>query len=240
MRTTYKPRTAGVAAGVRTRIERGGERLWRVADFPELSPLAVSQTLRRLEPAGVVSRVRNGLYYRGRQTVVGPSRPSAGAIAARVLRSPLHPAGLTAANLLGLTTQNPARPEYVTVRRDRPSVIRGAIVHVRRPQSRLRLSMEENAFLEILRERGRSSDLQPRDTVRRLTAFIAAPATFKHLVEAALEEPPRVRAMLGALGQEARADPKLVARLRRTLNPISKFDFGALRAVKFASSWQAR
>ena len=46
--------------------------------------------------------------------------------------------------------------------------------------------------------------------------------------------------MLGALGEQLGANPVLLRRLRRSLNPVSTFDFGALKAVPAAREWQAR
>jgi hypothetical protein len=65
-------------------------------------------------------------------------------------------------------------------------------------------------------------------------------ARFKRLAKAALSEPPRVRAMLGALGEQAGAPAAALQDLRKSLNPISKFDFGLLSGLPNASEWQAR
>ncbi len=225
---------------MRARIERGGERYWRHTDFGDLAPAAVVQALHRLEAANVVRRVRKGLYYRGRETAFGPSIPSPTDLAALGLHGPLQPAGLTAANALGFTTQNPARPEYATNWPNPPTGIAGAVIHTRRPPSRSRLTAQEGAILEFLRERGRTSDLEPRDTIRRLLQLLREGNTFARVAAAAAEEPPRVRAMLGALGEQIRANPVRLARLRQSLNPLSRFDFGLLRSLKYAHDWQAK
>ena len=235
-----RKRTTGAAATVRARIEKSGERFWRHVDFPDLPATAVTQALHRLERAGVVTHVRKGLYYRGRDTAFGPSIPARSDIAARYVRAALQPAGLTASNALGLTTQNPARPEYATTSGRAPTAITGAVVHTRRPPSRARLSALEVAVLEVLRDRGRTSDLSPTETIRRLRKVLGEKDRFDRVAAAAGEEPPRVRAMLGALGQEMRANPNAVARLRRSLNPLSRFDFGQLRELRHAREWQAR
>ena len=52
-----------VSATVRQRIERGGERLWRLEDFTNLPFTAVSQALSRLTRAGVLERLSKGVYY---------------------------------------------------------------------------------------------------------------------------------------------------------------------------------
>jgi hypothetical protein len=225
---------------MRARVEEGGERYWRHTDFPDLPPAAVVQALHRLERANVVSRVRKGLYYRGRETAFGPSIPSAADLAALGLHGSLQPAGLTAANALGFTTQNPARPEYATSRPNPPTGIAGAVIHTRRPLSRSRLTAQEGAILEFLRERGRTSDLGSTNTIRRLLKLLREGNTFARVAAAASDEPPRVRAMLGALGEEMGANPVPIARLRQSLNPLSRFDFGLLRSLRHARDWQAK
>src|SRR5680860_1563370 len=166
------------AARIRRRIERGGERFWRVSDFNDLPPRTVARTLARLADAGVVERARHGLYYRSRPTVVGPSIPSATAMASHMIDTPLHAAGLSAANVLGLTTQNPARQELATPAANPPSVLSNAIVHTRRPASRAGLSAEEGALIEMLRTRGRFSDVGPGGTIKRLLRILGRGDTF--------------------------------------------------------------
>ena len=57
---------------------------------------------------------------------------------------------------------------------------------------------------------------------------------------AAVAEPPRVRAMLGALGQELAMPDPLLNRLRKSLNPLTRFEFGQLRSLEHAREWQAK
>ncbi len=228
------------AAKMRRRIERSGERFWQVTDFNDLPPRTVARTLARLADAGVVARARHGLYYRSRPTVLGPSMPSATAVTGRAVKTPLHAAGLSAANVLGLTTQNPARAELATPAANPPGAMPNARVHTRRPPSRVRLNDQEGALLELLRSRGRYSDLRADETIRRLLRVLAEGDTFERVARAAIDEPPRVRAMLGALGEELSVNPRTLKRLRGSLNPLSTFDFGLLRDLPAADRWQAR
>lgn len=218
----------------------GGERHWQLSDFSDLGATATAHALSRLAASGELQRVRKGLYYRPKQTAIGPSLPSASAALAQTFHAPLHPAGLNAANALGLSTQNPGRGEFATPAAAGPGALRDAVVHTRRPHTRHGLSDDHGALLELLRERARSSDLSPQATVARLLAHVRRPADFRRLAAAALAEPPRVRAMLGALGQQAGAPPAALRELRESLNPISRFDFGALSVLDHAREWQAK
>lgn len=232
------PRSA--ASAVRARVTRGGSRYWKHADFRDLPASAVATTLSRLAREGVLQRVGKGVYYRPTPTSLGLSMPAASGVAAETLRAPLHPAGLSAANVLGLTTQNPRRPEYATPAPQPPTALQDAVVHTGRPPQRASLSAEEGAILETLRERARSSDLSPEKTARRLLRLLADEQRFLRLVDVAMTEPPRVRAMLGALGEELEMPPRALDRLRKGLNPLSRFDFGRLDSLRHAREWQAK
>jgi len=235
-RTTSRRSAASV---VRDRIEQGGARYWKYSDFADLPPSAVATTLSRLAREDKLKRVGKGVYYRAAPTTFGMSIPAASATTAQLLGTPVHPAGLSAANVLGLSTQNPRRPEYATPAPFPPLALRDARVHTGRPVQRASLSPEDGAILEILRERARSSDLSPEQTVVRLKRLLGEPGRFARIAEAATTEPPRVRAMLGALGQEAGVPAELLDPLHQSLNPLSRFDFGQLRALRHAREWQA-
>ena len=90
-----------IVAVVRRRVERGGERLWRMEDFRDLPSAATAQAVSRLTRQGLLERLSKGVYYRTRRTAFGESRPnpiSLEKLASR--RSTVFPSGLAAANLL--------------------------------------------------------------------------------------------------------------------------------------------
>ena len=49
-----------------------------------------------------------------------------------------------------------------------------------------------------------------------------------------------MRAMIGAIGEQIGKKPAALARLRASLNPLSRFDFGLLAGLAHALNWQAR
>ncbi len=46
--------------------------------------------------------------------------------------------------------------------------------------------------------------------------------------------------MFGALGEKLGKDQKSLARLRASVNPFSRFDFGALAGLRHAREWQSK
>ncbi len=233
-------RSSSTAHSIRQRIEAGGENYWKPADFPDAPATAVTQALSRLTRSGVLQRVSKGIYYHPRATVFGKSQPSRDAVLARRLTQRLLPAGLTAANLLGFTTQNPARREYATTASAVAFSDDTMHVTTRRPEGWKQLSSEDAALLDFLRGRGHNSELSEEDTKARLLTLLRAPERFQRLAAVAPGEPARVRAILGAAGQEIEMPPGLLWALRKSLNQRSRFDFGALRGLTYSRDWQAK
>ncbi len=241
MRTSLK--STNTAAAVRKRIERAGDRLWRLEDFSDLPFTAVAQSLSRLTRQGLLQRLSKGVYYRARQTPFGTSRPNPAAIqklAAR--RKKIYPSGTSAANLLGFTTQTARRSEVATSSLSLPRKLIGreTLVHARRPEAWASLSETDAALLDFLRRRAETSELPPQETIRRLLALLSEKGRFERLLKVSDSEPPRVRAILGALGERLGKSPKALKRLKAGLNPLSRFDFGLLAELESARHWQAK
>jgi hypothetical protein len=228
---------------IRSKIEGGGERVWRFADFAGLPAAAVAQALSRLSRQGLIQRLGKGLYYRPRTTAFGPSKPNRSQIQGLPLRRKgVFPSGVSAANLLGFTTQNPGRVEVATDGPSLPRLIIGkeTVIHTRRPESWRELSQEDAAFLDFLRNRGAASELTPEETVSRLIALAGEQGRLVRLLGVADSEPPRVRAMLGAIAEQLGTAGGKLKHLRSSLNPLSRFEFGILAALVHAAAWQAK
>jgi hypothetical protein len=230
-------------AYVRQQIERGGERLWKLEDFRDLPFMAVAQALSRLTRQGRLERLSKGVYYSSRNTAFGKSRPNPAAIqklASR--RQTVFPSGIAAANLLGFTTQTAKKNEVATSALSLPRKLVGSdtMIHTRRPEAWACLSERDAALLDFLRRAGRTSELSPEETTRRTIMLLSEKGGFERLLRIAASEPPRVRAMIGAIGQQLGKDRRALRRLRNSLNPFSRFDFGLLAGLRHARDWQAR
>jgi hypothetical protein len=228
---------------VRRRIGCAGERLWRLEDFGDLPFSAVAQSLSRLTREGTIERLSKGVYYSARQTAFGKSLPSPTAIqelASR--RKTVYPAGIAAANLLGFTTQTARRSEVSTSALSLPRKLIGSetVVHTRRPEAWAKLSEVDAALLDFLRRGGKNSELPPSETIDRALALLSESGRFERLVKVADSEPPRVRAIFGAIGEQIGKPADMTQRLRASLNPFSKFDFGLLAGLPSAKHWQAK
>jgi hypothetical protein len=123
---------------------------------------AVDQALRRLSLAGRIRKVARGLYdYPQTSLLVGKRAPRAAAVAkgaARARGAKVRPSGAVAANALGLSTQVPARAEYITDGPARTIELGGRQVRLRRVSpKRLALPDGAGALVEALRYLGKDA-----------------------------------------------------------------------------------
>lgn len=235
--------TRSIAENIRIEIESGGERIWRYADFENMPFTAIAKALSRLSRAGFIHRLGKGLYYRSKKTVFGQSKPNLSQIRnLPINRKGIFPADNTAANLLGFSTQNPAKIEIATNGFSLPRLIVGkeTIIHTRRPDCWQQLSYKDAALLDFLRKHGETSEFSSEETVNKLLDHFRQPEQFERLIQVSESEPPRVRAMLGAIGQELGYSESTLSSLRKSLNPLSRFYFGKLISLKYAKQWQAK
>jgi hypothetical protein len=178
---------------VRRRIERGGERLWRLDDFGDLPSSAVAQALSRLRRQSTLERLSKGVYYRARQTSFGKSLPNPAAMKKLAAsHKQVFPSGIAAANLLGFTTQTARHSEVATSALSLPRKLIGndTVIHARRPEAWTGLSEADAALLDFLRRRGRTSELSPQETIRRTLALFSEKGRFERLLKIADSEPP--------------------------------------------------
>ncbi|WP_031498168.1 hypothetical protein [Bryobacter aggregatus] len=241
--TTSSAGSPHIAALVRQRVELGGERLWRLDDFRDLSFEAVAQALSRLTREGKLERLSKGVYYHTRPTAFGPSRPNPAAIQKLAAKhKTMFPAGIAAANLLGFTTQTGKQGEVATSSLSLPRKLVGSetIIHTRRPEAWAGLSQEDAAMLDFLRQGGRTSELAPDETILKTLTLLSEKGRLERLLSVVATEPPRARAILGAIGEQLDTSGAAVKRLRESLNPFSRFDFGVFANLPNARDWQAK
>jgi hypothetical protein len=192
------------------------ERFWRPEDF-EGSPVSVAKALSRLTHAGELRRVRRGLYWRGRPTLLGMAPPSPGRVASEIVPDTgKGPAGWSAGLALGLSTQVPRRETIAVPCRAPQSsgsvrfVSRAA--SVKRRDERLRPF--EVALFEVLRDWNHCVEVPFEVAIERVTALIDnGTLRLDRIVRAAATEPPRVRDRLRQL-LEAVGRPNEAAGIR--------------------------
>ena len=223
---------------------------FRVSDIRDAPPAAVVRAFSRLAEEGTIRRLRKGVYYLPKETLLGISVPPPSAILQKMLPWRSRPTGVTAANVLGMSTQVAGQAEFAVRASARPRGMGSVRLRIR-PRTRDEdLDVRDAALLEFLRERGRYGELSPTETCDRARAILvgdggrsdgqASPDRLTGLRDAAIGEPPRVRAIVGALMQSAGLPQQVWRPLRESLNPLSRFDFGPFRVMANAKEWQAK
>ncbi len=124
---------------------------------------AVDQVLSRLAKQGVIRRLDRGVYdFPKQHATLGPLSPSADHLAQAIgaqTGDTVFPSGAAAANLLGLSTQVPAKPVYLTNGRSRTKKIAGRTIvlkHARVPVMD-RISGKANFALQALSYLGKDN-----------------------------------------------------------------------------------
>jgi hypothetical protein len=227
---------------IRQRILAGGERFWNHQDLADYPSATIAKTFTQLVKEGILQRISKGHYYHPRPTRFGYSQPVRSELPYQLTQTRVYPAGVNAANLLEFTTQNAIDGTFATTANSLPTAWLGqrAKLLTRRPSTWENLSATEAALLDFLRSRGEWSDLSPSETNLQLLNHFRVPGRFERLVAIAHAEPPRVRAILGAIGQELKYAEDLLQQLRTGLNPYSRFEFGKLSTLWYAQEWQAK
>jgi hypothetical protein len=189
----------------RHRIMRSRDRFWKVADMS--TPVSTTQHLfADLVEQGELRRIRRGLYWRGTKTPLGMAPPSPGALVLQIAEERgTGPAGLSAANILRLSTQIPRYAEYAVVGR-RPTDGYG-LRFVSRSARHARvdngLSQLEVAALEVLDGWDQVIEAVPDEAMRRLAALLRSGAIrADRLAQASETEPASARARLRYLLQK--------------------------------------
>ena len=114
------------------------------------------------------------------------------------------------------------------------------LIHTRRPEVWASLSETDDALLDFLRHGAKFSELSQENTISKLLALLSEQGRLNRVLKVVDSEPPRVPAMVGALSERLGTDRRTLQRLRASLNPFSRFDFGMLGGLPNAGGWQAK
>jgi len=235
-----------VARTVLNRIKKGEEDcLWTYRDFADLPSLAVAAALSRLTNKGCIRRIRNGVYYVPRVTRFGTTTPAPPSVAAAVLKRrgiEWRPTGSAAYNRLGLTTQISPTTTFAVSRKVRLACAGSTIRLILRPAAAVRgASADEHAVLDALRDLRWIPDTTPVNVIARVCdLFRSNRISFARVARFARREPPRVRAVLGAIGSSIVADPNILEELKGSLNPMTHFSLRLSDKLATAREWNIR
>ena len=224
-------KTRSVAEQVRRRVLASRDRLWRVEDFEVLedtagSTSAVNNELRRLVAKGELTRVRRGVYWRGRRSRFGMLAAPAGDALRKSLGDDeaVGATGWHATNLLGLSTQVSPVETYAVSHRVPEGLTKVKVSSRAARQGRrdARLNGMEVTILEALEGWDRYVEADSKTALKRFGKLLNRDdVRVERLVKASRTEPPvvreRLRAVLRHAGHAAEAE-----RVRRARDPRTR------------------
>lgn len=190
------------AEAIREKIIASRDRFWRPLDL-DLKASTAYHLLGDLARRGELRHVRRGLYWRGTKTPLGMAPPRPEAVLGEVAPGKgFGPAGLTAANMLRLSTQIPRISEYAVPSRPPTGIAIVKLVsrEARTARATSKLRPLEVAILEVLERWTDVIETTPDEaqaTIERmLTSKEVSP---ERLVRASRTEPSIVRTRLRQL-----------------------------------------
>lgn len=196
------------AAAIKKRIQRKGRgSVFTPSDFLTLgSRAAVDQALSRLTKDGAIRRLTQGVYdYPKISPRIGPLWPDPDAVAKAIAAKDGHIVQVTparAANLLGLTTQVPAKPVYLTDGPSRTKHLGAMTVTLKKAAPKNLVAAGKRAGLVFQALRYVGKDNINDDVVNRLAKGLT-PSDVNDLVKNSAHAPGWMRPVAHQIAQAA-------------------------------------
>ena len=218
--------------------------LWSFDDFKDLPFPLVAKTLSRMSKSGQLRRIHKGIYYYPKKTALGESVPSTDDVLSKLFHDTKDLAsvsGTAAFHQLGLTNQVPSQVVFISPKRSRTLHIGNATIKIKHQlcDHLSTASKNELLILDALKNIKRIPDKTFDESIDGIIKFIVdSDISLKHLIRFSMHEPPRVRALVGALASDLGYKGKDLLVLKQSINSLSKFKFGAVKRLRYAKEWQ--
>lgn len=187
-----------------------------------------AKALERLQTQGIIKKISKGFFYRPEQTVFGELKPDYGEQLKQYLfkngKRIAYETGVSLYNRLGLTTQVAFRIKIAS-RSNRISINRGALKAdaVKSYAEVTEDNYELLGFLDAFKDIKRIPDSTVNHSIKILSSKMKKlnDKQIAEMVKYALLYPTRVRALVGAILENQKADEKNVRKLKESLNPLT-------------------
>jgi hypothetical protein len=213
-------------------------------DFPIVLRNTTNKILNRLANEGVIARLKRGVYSTCKNTRFGQAKATPLQVLSQEI---VHDdnkcfGGLFLFNQLGLTTQIPTTIEILNNRSSYLSNVGNTRVrYIRIRQKITRNTKEAIQFLEVIKKMVHVPDGDISKIIAWLNSELrnSEQKKIKKIVAAAIEYPPRVRAILGALLENI--DYELSKKLKYSLKSNSFYHVGTLvNHLKNSQLWDLK
>lgn len=208
--------------------------------------VAAAKAIERLIAKGVIKRVSTGVFYKPKKTVFGELKPNEEEILKPYLfekgKRIAYITGTSLYNRIGLTTQIP-KSIKISSRVKRITLANG---NVKATPVKSYVDVTDSNFhllelLDALKDFKQIPDLDKSSAIKILSKKLKElnPTETKLLVKCSLAYPPRVRGFLGALLESIKTSASLTE-LRKSLNPLSEYEYGIENSLSTAKNWNVK
>jgi len=214
-------------------------RIWSNSDFENLSVASVSKALSILCQKNIIKRIEKGYYYRPKMTVLGETVPDY--LKLTFLKLEKKQAfycisGISGFNNIGLTTQV---PNITVIACDCPMKNSKGFKFIRRKRPHSGTAIER-IILDALIDIDRISDTTTSKNILKIKRFIiSGKVDINDLGISAKQEPARVKAVIGALGQELGMNKNILNNLKNSLKSKTSI-IGIESVLKYAKFWNIK
>ncbi len=195
---------------------------------------AAAKAIERMIAQKEIKRISKGLFYKPRKSIFGDLKPNEEQLVKPYMyegdRRIAYITGLSLYNRMGLTTQV---PNTITLACNKKRInteinnlkIKSVKSYVEPDEGNIRLL----EILDAVKDFKKIPDMNTDEAINRLQDRFSTldGDNRKKLIKYALQYPPRVRALLGALLSDQQLSSDL-SRLKKSLNPLSRYHFGAI------------
>lgn len=234
-----------VAKHMRDQIDKGGDdKLWTYKDFASLSQLSVAKAYSRFVQQGLLVRARKGIYYKPKQTVLGKTSPDDVQLTSLVLgrkkKAMVFAGGTGAFYNARLTTQVPVSTTIISDTPHRKMKLGNKDIKViHRSLSHFKnASLQDISLIQSLRDIQKIPDSTASEAIVKILKMLGSDkARLGRMVQYAGFEPPRVRALVGAMAHHLKYMDDRLKKLKKSLNPLTKYKLNVGHVLPTAADW---
>lgn len=216
------------------------DKIWNYSDFKDLPFDSVTKALSLLNQKGTIKRIQKGYYYLPQKTILGIVPCDTMDLLFKKLDKKnvfYCVSGISGYNKIGLTTQisNVTTIACPIVMRNNDKV---KFIKRNRPSSGTAI---ERIVLDALNDIDSIPATYPEKALLKIKDIIkSGKVNINDLGKSALNETPRIKAIIGALGQELGMSKNLLKQLKLSLNPGTVYLLDVDSVLKFAREWNIK
>lgn len=216
------------------------DKIWSYSDFKDLPFDSVTKALSLLNQKGTIKRIQKGYYFLAQRTILGSVSHDAMDLLLKKLDQKnvfYCVSGINGYNKIGLTTQisNTTTIATPTPMRSNEKV---KFIQRNKPASGTEI---ERIILDALNDIDSIPGTYPQKALLKIKEIIkSGKVNINDLGKSSLIETPRIRAIIGALGQELNMDKNLLKQLKLSINPGTVYLLDIDSVLKFAKEWNIK